>query len=115
MARFFGVVGYTEGATEIRPGVWDERIIERPYYGDVKRDSRALQPNEYSVTDNLTVGNLIEIVADAYANENFHAIRYVNWAGAKWVVSNVDVQSPRLVLRLGGVYNGPSPGTTTTP
>ncbi|MCA1806977.1 MAG: hypothetical protein LC687_03870, partial [Actinobacteria bacterium] len=56
----------------------------------------------------LSVGNSISIVADAYANEHFFAIRYIRWAGTLWTVQNVDVESPRLVLRLGGVYNGPT-------
>jgi hypothetical protein len=46
-------------------------------------------------------------VADAYANENFFAILYVEWMGALWTISEVEVQSPRLLLRLGKVYNGP--------
>jgi hypothetical protein len=62
-----------------------------------------------SVNNDLTVSNSISIIADAYANEHFFAIRYVDWAGALWTVSEIEIQSPRLILRLGGVYNGPRP------
>lgn len=82
-------------------------IVERQYFGDILRNTRKLQSGE-SVNDDLSVDNSISIVADAYANEHFFAIRYVQWAGALWKVSNVEVQSPRLLLRLGGVYNGPT-------
>jgi hypothetical protein len=54
-------------------------------------------------------------MADAYANEHFFAIRYVEWAGVLWTVSMVEVQSPRLLLRLGEVYNGPTPAVAPTP
>lgn len=106
MAKFFGKIGYGT-SSETTPGVWEDTIVEREYYGDVIKNSRRLREGE-QVSDDLTVGNSISIVADAYANEHFFAIRYVEWAGTLWKVQNVDVESPRLVLRLGGVYNGPT-------
>lgn len=107
MARFHGVVGYGE-QTESAPGVWTEVITERPYFGDVVRNSLKIQSEEKLNVD-LSVQNSISIVADPYANEHFFAIRYIRWAGTLWTVTNVEVQRPRLVLRLGGVYNGPTP------
>jgi len=111
MAKFYGKVGYGPTTVETAPGVWNEVIVEREYVGDILRNTRKLQSGE-SVNDDLSVDNSISIVADAYANEHFFAIRYVQWAGTRWVVSNVEVQSPRLLLRLGGVYNGPVPPAT---
>lgn len=105
MAKFMGAVGYNHGAVEQKPGVFVESIVEKQYYGDILRNSRQLRDGE-SVNNDLTVGNSISIVADAYANEHFHAIRFVDWAGALWEVTDVTVQAPRLLLRLGGVYNG---------
>lgn len=104
MARFYGSIGYGYDV-ETAPGVWQDAIIERAYYGDVIRNTRNLQDGEY-LNNDISVGNSISIVADAYANEHFFAIRYVDWAGTLWTVSEVEVQSPRLILRLGGVYNG---------
>lgn len=106
--RFFGKVGYSEGTVEVRRGVHEEQIVEFPYYGDVRRNSRDLDVSE-KVNPDTRVGNSISIVADAYANEHFFAIRYVEWQGVRWVVSNVLVEPPRLLLRLGGVYNGRTP------
>jgi hypothetical protein len=111
MTKFFGAVGYGE-QVEVASGIWDDNIVEYEYYGDVKRNSRRLQEGQ-SVNDDLSVNNSISIVADAYANEHFHAIRYVRWAGAMWKVSEVEVHSPRLLLRLGGVYDGPIPDPVT--
>lgn len=110
MARFHGKVGYGE-TTEVRPGVWEDTITEREYFGDVVRNSRGLREAD-KVNDDLTVGNSISIVADDHANEHIFAIRYVEWAGTLWTVSDVEVQSPRLLLRLGGVYNGPKVGAS---
>jgi hypothetical protein len=113
MARFYGRVGYAEQAIEESPGVWVSPIVEYSYYGDILRNTRYLRDNN-KVNSDLSVENLISILADAYANEHFFAIRYVEWAGVLWTVDSVEVQSPRLLLRLGEVYNGPTPGPTNT-
>ena len=105
MAKFYGKIGYGE-PVETAPGVWQDAITERYYYGDVIRNTRKLQEGEH-LNNDISVGNSISIVADAYAYEHFFAIRYILWAGTLWTVSDVEVQSPRLLLRLGGVYNGP--------
>lgn len=106
MAKFHGIVGYGENV-ETAPGVWQDSITKRSYYGDVVKNTRRLSEGEY-LNNDLTVGNSISIVADAYANDHFFAIRYVEWAGTRWIVTEVEVQPPRLLLRLGGVYNGPT-------
>jgi hypothetical protein len=105
--KFYGAVGYGQNV-ESAPGVWTDVITETSYIGDVMRNTRRLVDGS-KVNDDLTVGNLISIVADAYALENFFAMRYVVWNGTRWVVSQVEVQPPRLLLTLGGVYNGPLP------
>jgi hypothetical protein len=106
MARFHGKVGYGVAA-ETSPGVWEDTIVEVAYFGDVIRNTRKLRETE-NLNNDLSVQNSISIVADAYANNHFFAIRYIEWMGALWTVSDVEVQSPRLLLRLGEVYNGPT-------
>lgn len=113
MTRFFGRIGYGE-SIETAPGVFQDNIVEYSYYGDVVRNARNLRQGE-NLNPDLSVQNSISVVADAYANEHFFAIRYVEWAGVLWTVESVEVQSPRLLLRLGEVYNGPTPAVTPTP
>lgn len=112
--KFFGEVGYVTAAVETAPGVFKEGVVEYPYFGDVTRNARDLEQAD-KVNSDLSVSNSISIVADEYAYEHFHAIRYVRWAGALWTVVNVEVQSPRLLLRLGGVYHGPKVSAPVTP
>lgn len=113
MARYFGRIGYGE-TVETDPGVWVDGIVERSYFGDVIRNIRKLDEGEHLNKD-LSVSNSISIVADAYANDHFFAIRYVEWAGTLWTVNTVEVQAPRLILRLGEVYNGPTAGAPVAP
>ena len=105
MAKFYGVIGYAE-TVETKPGVWKENITEKTYYGDLVRNTRRLQTTD-QLNDNINVANEISIVADPFANENFHSMRYVEFMGAKWKITNVEVQYPRLILTTGGVYNAP--------
>lgn len=107
MAKFYGVVGYVD-TQETAPGVYTEVATERKYYGDVLKNVKRYVSSEY-LNDNLTVSNSISIMADAYAYDNFFAIRYVKWMGANWKVTDVEVQRPRLILSLGEVYNGKTP------
>lgn len=104
MAKFFGKIGYAE-TVETTPGVWEEKITEREYFGDLIRNTRSLQSGE-QLNDNVNISNEISIVADPFAYENFHSMRYVEFMNAKWKVSSVDVQYPRLILSVGGLYNG---------
>lgn len=106
MARYHGRIGYGE-SDETTPGVWVDTITERSYFGDVVRDMRHYAEGE-NLNNTLTVRNSISIVADDYAIDHFHAIKYVEYSGTLWTVSDVEVQRPRLILRLGEVYNGPT-------
>lgn len=104
MAKYYGAVGFAK-TEEIRPGVNAENIDEIHYCGDILQNIRKLE-NTNQVNDNITVSNRISIVADAYAEQNFHSIRYAEYMGARWKVLTVEVQRPRLILTLGGVWNG---------
>lgn len=104
MAKWYGAVGFAE-TVEVKPGVWEEQITERSYFGDLVRNVRRLQSAD-KLNDDVNVVNEISIVADPFANQNFHAIRYIEFMGAKWKVSNVEVQYPRLILSVGGVHHG---------
>lgn len=104
MAKWFGTIGFAE-TVETSPGVWEEQIVTRQYYGDLVRNTRRLQSSD-KVNDDVNIANEISIVADPYANENFHAMRYAEFMNSRWKVNTVEVQFPRLILELGGVYNG---------
>lgn len=104
MARWCGKVGFIV-TEETSPGVNKEVAVERTYYGDLIKNYRRLQSSD-KLNDDVTISNEISIVADPYARENFHAIRYAEFMGTKWKVSSIDVQYPRLILSMGAIYNG---------
>lgn len=105
MAKYYGKVGYIE-TVETVPGNWTEKVTELPYYGDVIRKGRQWVTNTESSNDNLNISNSISIIADPYAYEHFYAIKYCEWAGVLWKVTDIQVEYPRLILSIGDVYNG---------
>ncbi len=104
MAKFYGTIGYVN-TVETEPGMWEEQKTERQYSGELVKNTRRLESSG-GVNDNINISNEVSIVADPYAYENFHAMRYIKFMGAKWKISNVEVRYPRLILTIGGVYNG---------
>lgn len=104
MPKLYGVIGFAV-MNQSSPGVVKEDIVERSYFGDLVRNTRALQSTD-QVNDNVNISNELSIVADPYSQQNFHAMRYAKFMGAKWKITNVEVRYPRLILSLGGVYNG---------
>lgn len=104
MGKWYGPIGYAE-TVEVKPGVWKDKITERKYSGELLQYSRNLQPSE-NLNDNINVANKISIIADPFAYQNFHSMKYVEFMGARWKISRVEVQYPRLILTIGGVYNG---------
>ena len=111
MAKYYGNIGYVE-TVETEPGLYEEQIKELPYYGDTIRDTRMLQ-SSLGINDNINISTQISIVADPYAYEHIYAMRYAVYQGAKWKVTSADPsQRPRIILTLGGLYNGESNSTT---
>jgi hypothetical protein len=118
MSRWFGKVGFSE-STEIdpenNPGVWDDVITEREYYGDVVRNIKKMVASQDSTLSDYTLNLSISIVSDAYSYSHLSYIKYVEYQGALWAVSEVTPDTdgrPRLTLTMGGIYNGPRPQRT---
>lgn len=106
MAKWFGTVGYAI-SEEVRPGVWKDKITTRQYSGDVMRSTTRWASSSDSTNDNLTLDKQISIVADPFAYQNCHSIKFIEFMGTMWKVTTVDPQYPRITLTVGGKYNGP--------
>ena len=113
MGKFFGAIGYAE-SIKTGPGKWSEVVTEQNYSGDVLKISNRWQQGD-SGTDDLVPNHEISIVANPYAHENLPKMKYIKWNGVCWKITKFESQPPRLVLSIGGVYNGPkakTPGTS---
>lgn len=106
MAKWYGEVGFVDETVEVKPGIWAEQIVKKSYSGNIISNHWKRQ-NSGKVNSDINISNQISIVADPYANENCSKIVYVEFMGSKWQVTDVEVQFPRLILSIGGVYNEP--------
>lgn len=105
MAKWSGNIGFAEKTVEHEPGIYDDAIIVKRYYGDIVRNVYKAQGSG-GINDNINISNDFSIVADPYARQNFHSMRYLEFMGTKWKITNVEVQFPRLVLSIGDEWNG---------
>lgn len=104
MAKFYGTIGFASDK-ETSPGAWTEEVIERPYTGDVVQASRRWTPTD-EVNPDLTISDTISIVADEFCITNMHFMKYVRWRNAAWAINSVTIQRPRIIVMMGGLYNG---------
>lgn len=110
MAKWYGKIGYSI-TEEIEPGYWDTVVTERPYYGDMI-SYRVKRQNSGEVNDNINLMNAISIISDPFANQNCSNMVYAEIMGTRWKITDIEIQYPRLILTIGGVYNGDSPRVT---
>lgn len=104
MAKFYGAIGYAI-TEEVKKGVFKNNEVIINYPGDVLNTTARMQ-NSGQVNDNIIVANKISILADPFAYNNFHNMKYIEYLGTKWKITSVEVQYPRLILNIGEVYNG---------
>lgn len=108
MARFYGRIGFvTQEESPIGSGIYVEVPYERMYRGEVTRNYKRWD-NASQLNPNLNISNTISILADPYVNANLSNVRYVKWLDNYWSVTSAEVSDRRLVLSIGGVYNGPT-------
>nr|DAX56873.1 MAG TPA: hypothetical protein [Caudoviricetes sp.] len=101
--KYYGQIGFAD-TVETVPGVWSNQIFERNYYGDLIRNTRRLSSSD-KVNDDINISNEFSILADPYANENFSKMKYLTYMNAKWKITDIRVEFPRLILTVGGLYN----------
>lgn len=107
MGKYFGKIGY-KTSVETEPGLWEPLIVERPYYGDTLRNY-IRNAQAFDMTTSITspkVNSNISIIADPYAFEQAHNMVYAEYMGAKWTIDSIDPQYPRILITLGGLYDG---------
>jgi hypothetical protein len=107
MAKFSGAIGYALPVEE-SPGVWLDTVVEKSYRGDVTVNQYQIQSGD-QLNDNINIDNSISIIADAYAYDNIGVMKYVVWRNTAWKIQSFSINRPRIVIKIGGVYNGERP------
>ena len=98
-----GVIGYAR-TEETQPSVWTEVIEERKYYGDIIRNNRRFI-NDDQINSGISLNNSISIVSNKFMLDNLGVMKYLTFKGSKWKIESVEIQPPRIIITLGGLYN----------
>lgn len=104
MAKFAGLVTYVT-QVESRPGIWTDESISRLMRGDMLRKGSVGQ-NDDKVNSDISLNHRVSLVGDEYALNNYYDIKHIQLNGREWEVTSVEVQHPRLILTIGGLWNG---------
>lgn len=110
MAKFHGKIGFAK--SERINGVWEDVVTEKSYYGEVLQDHRRWDSAD-KLNDNLDISNRIKIIADSFMKENIGFMKYAEYMGCLWEIKSLDIEYPKIILLLGGVYNGPQATTAS--
>lgn len=105
MNKWYGIIGYVEDV-EDEPGIWVQKATEKRYFGDILKNSSRWSASNNSLNDNRIVDSQISIVTDPYAFQHFSSIKYVEFMGTVWEVSSIKPEYPRLIISMGGLWNG---------
>jgi len=109
MAKYSGLVGYIT-QEESSPGVWSSVENPKLMKGDIIRQSSSFQSDgrtsSSKVNDDITLNHRVSLLGDAYAFSNYYTIKWIALDGLKWQVSSVEIQRPRIIVTLGGLWNG---------
>lgn len=105
MAKWFGKIGYA-ATVQTAPSVWKPQIEEHSYFGDIVRNTSSWNNNTDTTNDDLKFDVQVSIVADHFAQNHFGSMKWIELYGAKWKVIKVEQRHPRLILTVGGLYNG---------
>ena len=109
MAKVKCQIGFLEEQVETAPGVYTDVITEKPYKVEIVKVTAKQQEGEHLHKD-ISLLNTFSIIADAYLRDTLFAMKYIEWMGVRWSISDVDPSTrPRITFRLGVKYNGPIP------
>ncbi len=110
--KFAGNVGFWLTADETKPGIFEDHMVEKYYTGDINRAFNKWGARSEATTDELSLNNQVSILGNLFAFEKWPSIKYVKWNNICWKVNTVEIRYPRLILEIGGVWNGEVPETT---
>lgn len=105
MDKFCGKVLFEE-QIEKEDGVFVPKSTVRSYKGDIFKNQIGFSNSNNTTNDDLKAQHRISIIQDGYLLKNSSLIKAIEFMGVMWEVTNVEYVRPRLILSIGGVYNG---------
>lgn len=101
--KWYGKIGFAT-TKETEPDVFVTEIEEHEYFGDILKASKSTRFDN-TVNPSISISNQLSVISDPFIQRNFHKIVYVTFGGAKWTISSINVEPPRLIMTFGELYN----------
>ena len=101
--KWYGQIGFYSNEM-IKPGVYEDQIVEREYYGDVLKNYKRDQ-SDSTINDEFTINNTIRVLSDPFLQEHYYSARYITFMGNKWKIKSIDFQWPAMTFEIGGLFN----------
>ncbi len=102
--KYTGKIGFAVMKNE-GEGIYTEEIEEKVYYGDLLSSRWNNENNQNSTNTNVRLNNSISVICDKYLSENISVIRYITYKNSKWCITGIEIQPPRIIINIGGIYN----------
>lgn len=104
MAKYCDIIGFCISEDQGN-GIFKDRILEKRYKGEIIRQSANNVQND-NLNGDLILNARINILADPYTIRYIGTIKYAYYMNVCWKVTSFELQYPRILISLGGVYNG---------
>ena len=98
-----GKIGYAR-AEETSPGIYQEIIVEKQYYGDIVRNSTQILDSN-TINSSIKLNNSISVLCNNYISDNLGCVRYMTFKKSKWKISSIEIKDNRIIFTLGDLYN----------
>lgn len=110
MSKFTGLVGFITQEESI-PGVWSPIENSKKMRGDLISSSAtngngSRIADSGKVNDDVSLNHRVSLLGDYYTFNNYLNIKWIQIGGRKLEVSSIELQRPRVILTVGGLWNG---------
>lgn len=106
--RYSGKLGLVQ-QTEVRPGIWEETVTEVSVLGEVRQRTEVLDSGD-AILPRYRTTTSISVPARGVGPRDNSMIRYITYKGDRWQIASIVDEPPRIVVYIGEVYRGPTPG-----
>ena len=105
--KWHGMIGF-ETQVEVsddprKATVWKPQIVPKHYYGEVQRIIKREGSGD-KVNNDISFNNQFFIISDLYAQHNAYNMKWIEWMGRKWHITEITIEYPRITINIGGEY-----------
>lgn len=103
--KYSGMAGFSSSSEQVRPGVFKNKIVTYRVVGDVLNYGYNYQQSNNKVINDIRTTNRLSLLLTPHLRKHIGELVWLEFMGDKWRVDSFNIQSPRAIITLGGLYN----------